>query len=146
MIEKKTGSNYNAVDLGKMENLKSHKIEEPVKARGKVFLNELLELTSMEVSVNSFPPHTSMPFHHKHGENEELYIFISGKGQFQVDDETFDIEEGSVVKVAPAGSRIFRNNSDESLYYVCVQAKENSLNKSGVSDGEILEKEIQWPS
>ncbi|MFB4164489.1 cupin domain-containing protein [Alteribacillus sp. JSM 102045] len=144
MPEMKKGTNYTAAHLGKWEDLKDYKMEEPVKARGKAFLNDLLDLNSMEVSINSFPPHTSVPFHHKHGENEELYIFVKGKGQFQVDEDVFDIEEGSVVRVAPTGVRIFRNNSDENLYFICVQAKENSLQHNNISDGIVVEKPVEW--
>ncbi|WP_252314934.1 cupin domain-containing protein [Sinobaca sp. H24] len=144
MPEKKEGTNYTAAYPGKWEDLKDYKIEGRVKTRGKLFLNELLGLTSMEASLSSFPPHTSIPFHHKHVENEELYIFVKGSGQFQVDDEIFDIEEGTVVRVAPEGARTLRNNSDEVLYYICVQAKDHSLNQKTNDDGVLVEKPVEW--
>ncbi|WP_091584827.1 cupin domain-containing protein [Alteribacillus bidgolensis] len=141
---KKQGTNYTAAHFGKWEDLKDYKIEEPVKARGKAFLNDILGLNGMEVSMNSFPLQTFMPFHHKLGENEELYIFVKGQGQYQVDEEIFDVEEGTVVRVAPAGVRIFRNNSDENLYFIYVQAKENSLQHNNISDGIVVEKPVEW--
>lgn len=47
-----------------------------------------------------------MPFFHSHKTNEENYIILSGVGKFQVNDDVFDIAEGSVVRVSPG---CFRN-------------------------------------
>ena len=55
----------------------------------------------------------AMPIHHSHKKNEEAYISVKGHGQeVQVDDDVIDVKEGSIVRIAPAGKRIWRNNSD----------------------------------
>lgn len=50
-----------------------------------------------------FPSGISMPFYHKHRENEELYIFVKGQGEFKIDDEILEIKEGTVIRVAQEG-------------------------------------------
>jgi mannose-6-phosphate isomerase-like protein (cupin superfamily) len=90
------------------------------------------------------PANAFVPFYHQHKENEESYIFLKGKGQMQIDDQTFDVQEGSIVRVATAGSRTLRNISDEDLYFICVQAKENSLNHGDVEDGIKSDKRVSW--
>jgi mannose-6-phosphate isomerase-like protein (cupin superfamily) len=112
---------------------------------GKLFIKELLAFTGMQISMNKLPAGVSVPFYHQHKENEEAYIFVKGRGQMQVDDETFDVEEGSIVRVGTKGSRTLRNNSSEFLYYICVQAKENSLNIDTFEDGLPGEKKVTWP-
>lgn len=138
------GKNFSAVQVGKWGDLLQYKNTKPFKAPGKVFLKDNLQCTGMEVSLNVFPPGISMPFYHKHKENEELYIFVKGKGQFMIDDEILEIKEGTVVRVAQEGERIWRNNSSEPLYFICIQAKANTMKESNVEDGIMLDKSIEW--
>jgi mannose-6-phosphate isomerase-like protein (cupin superfamily) len=112
---------------------------------GKVFLKDALQLTSMEVSLNNLPPNGQVPFYHKHRENEELYVFLKGQGQFHVDGNEFDVFEGTSVRVAPVGVRALRNASaSEDLIFIVIQAKENSLAQWVETDGIILERPIEW--
>jgi mannose-6-phosphate isomerase-like protein (cupin superfamily) len=99
----------------------------------------------MEISFGVLPAHSSIPFHHKHQQNEEVYLFLQGKGQMRIDDEIFDVEEGSAVRIAPQGSRSYRNTSTEDLFYVVIQAKEGSLSAWTMSDGVRVPGAVQWP-
>jgi mannose-6-phosphate isomerase-like protein (cupin superfamily) len=144
----KKGENFSAVHLGKMSNLDSYELHVPRlnrTVRGKVFIKDLLSFTGMQISVNKLPAGAS-GICHQHKENEEAYIFIKGKGQMQIDKETFDVEEGSIVRVNTQGSRCVRNNSSEELQYICVQAKENSLNIDTFEDGIPATDPVTWPN
>jgi mannose-6-phosphate isomerase-like protein (cupin superfamily) len=112
---------------------------------GKLFLKDNIDLTGMEMSVNKMPPGTSVPFSHKHKANEELFFFIKGQGQFLIDGELIEVREGSAVRVAPEGVRAVRNNSTEDLYYIVIQAKDNSLDAYTLTDGEIVDWNVTWP-
>ena len=87
-----------------------------------------------------------MPFYHTHQQNEEVYIFIQGKGQMQVDGEVIEVQEGSIVRIAPKGLRTWRNNTQEPLLYIVIQMRENSLNQYGLGDGVVPEKAVSWPN
>ena len=104
----------------------------------KKFLKEDVGLTGMEVSLNKMPAGSGMPFHYEHQENEELYFFIRGKGQFQLDGETIDVSEGTAIRVALSVARCWRNNFKEDFYYLVIQAKANSLKATTGSDGVAL--------
>ncbi|PWK10301.1 cupin domain-containing protein [Tumebacillus permanentifrigoris] len=112
---------------------------------GKLFLNEAMGLNGMEVSLGVLKPGSGTPYTHAHGENEELYLFVKGTGQFYVDGQVIDVSEGSSVRVAPQGERAWRNNSTEDLYYIVVQAKAGSLEKKTSEDGKIVTPHFQWP-
>jgi len=86
-----------------------------------------------------------LTIYHQHQQNEEVYIFIQGKGQVQVDAEVIDVQEGSIVRIAPNGERIWRNNSNEPLLYIIVQVRENSLSQYGLGDATVPEKAVSWP-
>jgi mannose-6-phosphate isomerase-like protein (cupin superfamily) len=147
-LDKLDGENFTAVHLGKWTDLDKYSFKTPKLPRpypGKLFLKTELKLTGMEVSLNKLPPGTQMPFHHKHQENEELYLFIKGKGQFQIDGKIVDVHEGTAIRVGPEGVRIWRNNSSEDLFFVVIQAKAESLFGEDISDGIGIEQSVEWP-
>ena len=144
----KTGTNYTQFESGSLKSWIENSVEIPGlgKVPGKLFLKEQMGLTSCEISINALPPGEGMPFHHTHKQNEEIYIFINGTGQVQIDDEVLDVKEGSIVKIAPNGVRTWRNNGTEMLVYLVLQMKDNSLIQWGVEDADVPEKEVTWPA
>ena len=104
--------NVKAVDFGKLGDLNEYELElsPEVKIPGKVFGGALVGATGGDFSFQSFAPGTETGFLHTHKTHEELYFFLRGKGEFQVDGKVFPITEGSVVRVAPDGKRSVRNN------------------------------------
>lgn len=144
----KRGDHFSSLDLGNLEKLMQYRFEHdsfPFAVEGKKFLRDDLALSGMEVSVQELPPRFAVPFHHRHKENEELYFFLGGRGEFQIDGEIIPVREGTVIRVSPGGVRTWRNNSDEALYYLVIQAKAGSMNGSDISDGEDVKKKVVWP-
>lgn len=124
--------------LGPFANTDQHLFEHPKLAKkfvGKKFLREELDLTAMEVSINKLSFGDSMPFTHKHRENEELYLFLKGKGEFCVDGEWFDVQEGSAVRVSPEGARTWRSSKTDELIFIVIQAKAGTMQGSTIEDG-----------
>ncbi|MBQ8707566.1 MAG: cupin domain-containing protein [Succinivibrionaceae bacterium] len=122
-------TNVKTTEIGSLDKIGS------AYEHGKAFLHDALELTSCEISVNFMPSGSSSPFKHKHKQNEEVYIVLKGAGSMTVDNETFAISEGSCVRVKPEGVRSMTADTD--LQYICVQAKDNSLEQFVFGDGEI---------
>ncbi|MCL5116704.1 MAG: cupin domain-containing protein [Firmicutes bacterium] len=125
------GKNYSVGEAGPLEALD-----------GKLFVGQTLGFTGMEVSLNRFAPGQVVPFLHQHRRHEEMYVFIKGHGQFQVDGETFDVKPGTIVRVSPEGNRAWRNNSQDDLYCLVVQANVDSLTGQ---DGIRNDGPIAWP-
>ena len=111
----------------------------------KTFFKEALGLTGMEVSWNELPVGESIPFLHKHKENEELYYCVSGFGQIQIDGTYMDFSAGTFVSVQPSGFRGIRNVGNTLLQYLCVQAKAGSLSQWTRQDGVLADAEPKWP-
>ena len=146
-IPKVAGKHFSAVHVGKFADLLNYELIHPARpkpVKGKLFLKDHLGLTSMQVSMNHFPPGIATPFNHAHKEDEELYIFVGGKGQMSIDGECFDVEEGTCVRVSTPGERSWRNNSDQNLYFIVIQAKENSLGQDTFDDGKLCERKPEW--
>ena len=142
-----SGPHYTIGHFGRFADMPAnHVIENPKLPRpvtGKVFLRKLLGFTGMEISLNCMRPGEGVPFLHRHDTHEEAYVFVKGKGQIQVDGTTLDVEEGTVVRVAPQPSRVWRNNGTEDLYFIVIQAKENSFSPDE-RDGAILPDPPRW--
>ncbi|KAH0803217.1 cupin domain-containing protein [Histomonas meleagridis] len=84
------GSNYSAINVGPASEIEKYVLEaHGEKIQGKVFIQQPLHLTGSEISYTSIPPGVQLPFFHSHKENEEVFIIIKGKGEFQVDDTVF---------------------------------------------------------
>jgi mannose-6-phosphate isomerase-like protein (cupin superfamily) len=140
-------SYYTAVDLGNLNDLMEYSLIHPVNKRlieGKVFLKDATQATGTEISFNSLAPKSEQPYFHIHRKNEETYIILKGSGFFQVDEDCFGIKEGSVIRVAPQGKRGICNSSDETMIYMVIQSKENSLEEHTTADGERLPVEPKW--
>lgn len=90
--------NCSAVNVGKLSELGEYVLAlgPDVRIPGKVFGGAAVKATGAEFSFQSFAPGTETGFLHTHKSHEELYFFLSGKGEFQVDGQVFPVSEGSV--------------------------------------------------
>lgn len=108
---------------------------------GKQFVKDATGATSCEISFGTLPTGEAVPFFHSHKDNEENYIILSGAGRFQVDDDVFEVAEGSVIRVATNCDRNLKCTSAEPMTYICIQAKEGSLGGYTMTDAAITERE-----
>ena len=133
------GANFNAVSVGKSDELNDYVMElgSGVKIPGKVFGGTAVQATGSEFSFQSFMPGTESGFLHIHRNHEELYFFLSGSGEFQVDGQVFPVGEGSVIRVSPA-------NGTRPLVMLCVQYKSGTFTAEDAADGIILQEPVQW--
>lgn len=141
-----SAANFSAISVGALNELGDYVLElgPEIKIPGKVFGGAALGATGGEFSFQVFQPGTESDFLHTHKNHEELYFFLSGKGEFQVDGEVFPIAEGSVVRVNPAGKRSVRNNGTTPLVMLCVQYRGNTFTSEDAADGVILNEEVKW--
>jgi len=139
--------NYTAINVGNLDQLSDYCFIHPrtkQEVTGKVFLKEPTKATSTEISFTTLPPKTELPYFHLHNKDEETYIIIKGSGYYQVDKDCFPISEGSIIRVAPQGIRGLCNTSDEPMVYICIQAKENSLEEYSSDDGSRVSHKSNW--
>lgn len=146
MIQTAAGRNFCAADAGRLDRLEEYVLHlgPEVCILGKVFGGAAVGTTGAEFSFQSFPPGAETGFLHTHKRHEELYFFLRGAGEFQVDGEVFPVSEGSVVRVAPEGRRSVRNNGPEPLVMLCVQYAGGTFTQEDATDGEILGDPVVW--
>ena len=146
MTQTASSTNFTAINLGRLGDLDNYVLEltPDVKIPGKVFGGNAVGATGAEFSFQTFAPGTETGFLHTHKNHEELYFFLSGEGEFQVDGTVFPVTEGSVVRVAPAGRRSVRNNGTAPLVMLCIQYKAGSFTEADAADGDIIGGPVEW--
>lgn len=142
-------TNYEFANIGKLANLTKMQYILPDSKKvldGKIFLNELMKLSGSEISLNSFVPGQFFPFNHKHNKNEEVFIILSGIGEFEIDGNKMPIEEGSVIKVDPDAIRNICNTSiDTNLQFIVIQTVKGSMNSTKpTQDGIGVSERTEW--
>ena len=57
---------------------------------------------------------------HRHAGQEEVYIFVEGKGQMELDHRIFDVKAGDVVLIEDNVFHKVHNTGDFWLEFICV--------------------------
>ena len=57
---------------------------------------------------------------HEHKGQEEVYFFVDGQGQMEIDDNKFDVKAGDVICIEDGEFHRVHNTGHYGLYFVCV--------------------------
>ena len=57
---------------------------------------------------------------HTHKGQEEVYFFVDGSGQMEIDDNKFDVKSGDVICIEDGEFHKVHNTGHYGLYFVCV--------------------------
>lgn len=139
--------NYTAVNVGSLDDIKDYSLIHPKlgkEIKGKVFVKAPTKATGTEISFTTIPPKSELGYFHLHYKDEETYVILKGAGFYQVDDDCFPIQAGSIIRIAPEGVRSLCNTSAEEMVYICIQAKENSLEEHTTDDGKRVTVTPKW--
>jgi oxalate decarboxylase/phosphoglucose isomerase-like protein (cupin superfamily) len=78
-----------------------------------------LGLKGVALGLINLPPGKGYTFTHRHREQEEVYIVLSGSGRLLVDGEMLPLVPGDVVRVDPESQRALKNDGDLPLHIIC---------------------------
>lgn len=76
------------------------------------FARDLLECENFGLSYQRFAPGFRMPFGHKHKEQEEVYVLVSGSGRLKLDDEVIELRQWDAVRIDKDTMRNFEAGRD----------------------------------
>ena len=110
----------------------------------RVELHDTLALTGAEISYNQLPAGASVPFVHKHNQNEEIYVVLDGEGKLYLDGEERPLQAGDCFRVDPAVERCISATEDRPLRFLCVQVKAGSLDGFTMSDASLTDSKPSW--
>jgi uncharacterized cupin superfamily protein len=81
------------------------------------FAREDLAAERIGISLQRLAPDFRQPFGHKHEQDEEVYVVVSGSGRAKLDDEILELAQWDALRVAPETMRCFEAGP-EGLEYV----------------------------
>lgn len=76
------------------------------------FARRDLGAETLGLSYQRLAPNVRQPFGHRHEQQEEVYVVLSGGGQVSLDDEVFEVRRWDAVRVAPDTTRAFEAGPD----------------------------------
>lgn len=96
------------------------------------FARDALELTQLGVSYLCLAPDFRVPFGHKHAEQEEVYVLLSGSARLKLDDDVLELRQWDAVRIP---SEVTRNleAGPEGAEVLAIGAP-----KTGLQDAEQL--------
>jgi quercetin dioxygenase-like cupin family protein len=102
-----------------------------------------LECEQVAFTYRRMPQHTGGKgsYGHRHKTQEEVYFVMSGKLQFKLDEEVLELEQGTVVRVAPETWRSVWNDEEEDAELVIVS---KHVAGGSAEDAEYLQD--FWPA
>ena len=125
-------SDWRKTNFGRLRDVSPEGV--PIQWR---FARDALESAELGVSRFTYEPGARMPWGHRHREQEEVYVVIGGSGRAKLDDETIELEESDVLRVAPAVIRSFEAGPD-GMDLICIGGR-----KPAGGDSERFED--FWP-
>ncbi len=83
------------------------------------FARKALDSPELGISRFTYEPGARMPFGHRHGQQEESYVVVSGSGRAKLDDEIIELAPWDVMRVAPSVIRSFEAGPD-GMDVICI--------------------------
>jgi mannose-6-phosphate isomerase-like protein (cupin superfamily) len=71
-----------------------------------------LEAEKSGFSYQRLAPNFRQPFGHRHKDQEETYVVISGSGRAKIEDEVLELRQWDALRVPPECARGFEGGSD----------------------------------
>ena len=71
-----------------------------------------LESEISGLSYQRLAPNFRIPFAHRHREQEEMYVLVSGSGRIKLDDEVLELKQWDAVRIAKETMRNFEAGPD----------------------------------
>jgi quercetin dioxygenase-like cupin family protein len=76
------------------------------------FARKPLEAEQLGLSYQRFAPGYRSTFGHRHEDQEEVYVLLSGSGRMKLDDDVVRLEPWDAVRIAPKVTRAFEAGPD----------------------------------
>jgi len=135
-------SAYDVVQLGGLDTWLQAGGDRP----GKQFVDKMMPAQYIGTSANAIASGESAPFWHSHSTLEEVYVFLSGRGQMGLDDEVVDVQPGTVVRVGQGVMRTWHALADspEDLRWLCIRAGGDTLENVGHDGALDRERAMPW--
>ncbi len=124
-------SDYQVTQLGDPDQWRAHYGGfVPDRSReGRRVVDHELPMQFIGMTANALVPGEEAGYWHSHDSDEELYVFLSGRGQMGLDDDVVDVIAGSCIRVGQGVMRTWRclPDSETELRWLCIRGDGGDL-------------------
>lgn len=117
---------YQVLDIGGLDEWRSHYggFRPETSRAGRRVVDHEMTMQFIGMTANALEPGEEAGYWHTHSRVEELYVFLSGRGQMGLDDEIVDVGPGTAVRVGQEVWRTWRAapDSTDELRWLCIRA------------------------
>jgi mannose-6-phosphate isomerase-like protein (cupin superfamily) len=99
------------------------------------FAHEDLASETSGISYQVIKAGQRQPFAHKHGEMEEIYVVIAGRGRVKLDDGLEDLGPLDAIRIGPSVIRAFEAGDDDLVLLV--------FSPRAAGDAEVIQ-DFSW--
>lgn len=129
MTDSGTDKGWQLLEIGAIDTWRDHYGGfRPDSSRdGRRVVDHELVTQYIGLTANSLVAGEEAGYWHSHAEIEELYVFLTGRGEMGLDDDVMPVGPGSVVRVGQGVARTWRAVPDtpEPLTWLCIRAGGN---------------------
>ncbi|MBF0815727.1 cupin domain-containing protein [Microbacterium paludicola] len=119
-------SDYEVTQLGGFDDWREHYggFRPETSREGRRVVDHELTMQYIGMTANVFEPGEEAGYWHAHAKVEELYVFLTGRGQMGLDDDVVDVGPGSAIRVGQGVWRTWRAlpDSPEPMRWFCIRA------------------------
>ena len=120
------GPDIQVLQIGAIDEWRSHYGGfRPESSRdGRRVVDHELVTQYIGITANSYEPGEEAGYWHAHAQLEEVYVFLTGRGEMGLDDVVQPVKPGTVVRVGQGVMRSWRATPDtpEPLTWLCIRA------------------------
>jgi quercetin dioxygenase-like cupin family protein len=93
------------------------------------FARDPLELRNLGLSYQKLAPNYRIPFAHRHTDQEEVYVVLSGSARVKLEDEIVELAQWDAIRVPPTTTRNLEAGPDgaEILAIGAPQARDTEM-------------------
>jgi len=140
-------SDYQVTELGDLDQWRDFHggFRPETSKQGRRVVDHELPLEWIGMTANAMAPGEEAGYWHEHSRDEELYVFLAGRGQMALDDDVVDVGPGTVIRVGTGVWRTWRCDPDgiELLQWLCIRAGPQKL--TPVPDDAAPNRELPMP-
>ena len=126
MTDTPTDRTWQVLEIGAIDTWRAHfgGFRPDTSRDGRRVVDHELVTQYIGLTANSYEAGEEAGYWHSHAVIEELYVFLTGRGEMGLDDAVVPVGPGSVVRVGQGVARTWRALPDtpEPLTWLCVRA------------------------
>ncbi len=139
---------FEKIELGALETWRDHfgGFRPETSRDGRRVVDHEVPMQYIGMTANSMSPGDQAGYWHTHSRVEELYVFLTGRGEMGLDDVVIPVGPGTAIRVGQDVWRTWRCAPDgsEPLTWLCIRAGGTELEHFPSDSSRDADRPMPW--